>query len=276
MRISDGYYKHHKEKKMKLKAKYLKNRRDAINSILEKPKRLYATATFHKLRVEIKKLNAFFDLIKFCSKDFKQKKTFKPFKLIFNHAGKVRELQVEEAMLKKYFRNNALPGYRNTLQKLQLKEKNDYFSVVNKKLESKLKKRYTEIALFVALLDEKKINNYMQKKQNKIEKLLSQESLRTPQVHALRKQLKKFNYNRRSLNLENQKKSLINKDVLQDLLGNWHDCQVVIQHLKKSMSAIGINQQDLIQSETIKTNISSACQELFNKINVAINTSNFS
>ena len=72
---------------MKLNAKYLKNRRDAINSLLEKPKRLYTPATFHKLRVELKKLDAFFDLIKFSSKDFKRKKTFKPFKLIFNHAG---------------------------------------------------------------------------------------------------------------------------------------------------------------------------------------------
>ena len=63
---------------MKLKAKYLKKRRDTINSLLEKPKRLYTPTAFHKLRVELKKLNAFFDLIKFCSKDFKQKKHLSP------------------------------------------------------------------------------------------------------------------------------------------------------------------------------------------------------
>lgn len=276
MRISDGYYKHHKEKKMKLKAKYLKNRRDAINSILEKPKRLYATATFHKLRVEIKKLNAFFDLIKFCSKDFKQKKTFKPFKLIFNQAGKVRELQVEEAMLKKYFLDNLLTGYRNSLKKLRLQEQKDYFFIANKELASELKKKYRDIVPFIAHIDKKKVKNYMKKKKNKIEKLLSQDTLETPQVHALRKRLKMFNYNTKSLNLDKQEKSLANKDVLPELLGKWHDCQVVIKHLKKSMNNIGINPKEVTQCETIEANISSDSQELLNKINAAIHTSNFS
>ena len=261
---------------MKLKEKYLKKRRNVINSLLEKPKRLYTPATFHKLRVEIKKLNAFFDLIKFCSKDFKQKKTFKPFKLIFNQAGKVREFQVEEAMLKKYFRDNLLAGYSNSLKKLRLQEQKDYFSIANKKLASELKKRYRVIVPFIAHMDKKKVRNYMKKKKNKIEKLLSQDTLETPQIHALRKRLKKFNYNRKSLNLDKQEKSLLNKDVLPELLGKWHDCQVVIKHLKKSMNTTGINPKEVTQCETVKANISSDSQDLFNKIKAAIHTSNFS
>ena len=39
--------------------------------------------------VEIKKLNALFELINFCDKDFKRKKTFKPIKEIFQQAGAV-------------------------------------------------------------------------------------------------------------------------------------------------------------------------------------------
>ena len=261
---------------MKLNAKYLKNRRDAINSLLEKPKRLYTPATFHKLRVELKKLDAFFDLIKFSSKDFKRKKTFKPFKLIFNHAGKVRELQVEEAMLKKYFLNNLLTGYSNSLKKLRLQEQKDYFSIANKKLVSELKKKYRVIVPFVAQMDKKKVKNYMKKKKNKIEKLLSQDTLETPQVHALRKRLKKFNYNKKSLDLDKQKKSLPNKDVLPELMGKWHDCQVVIKHLKKSMNTTGINPKEVTQCETVKANISSDSQDLFNKIKADIHTSNFS
>ena len=265
-----------KKKQMKLNAKYLKNRRDAINSLLEKPKRLYTPATFHKLRVELKKLDAFFDLIKFCSRGFKHKKTVKPFKLIFNHAGKVRELQVEEAMLKKYFLDNLLTEYSDSLKKLRLQEQKDYFSIANKKLASELKKKYREILPFVAQMDKKKVKNYMKKKKNKIEKLLSQGTLETQQAHALRKRLKKFNYNRRSLNLGKQEKSLSNKDVLPELLGEWHDCQVVIKHLNKSMNTIGINSKEGTQCETVKANISSDSQELFKKINAAIHTSNFS
>lgn len=141
---------------MKLNPKYLKNRRDAINSLLEKSTRLYTPATFHKLRVELKKLDAFFDLIKFCSKDFKHKKTLKPFKLIFNHAGMVRELQVEEAMLKKYFLNNLLTEYSYSLKKLRLQEQKNYFSIANKKLVSELKKKFREIVPFATQIDKKK------------------------------------------------------------------------------------------------------------------------
>ena len=261
---------------MKLNVKYLKNRRDAINFLLEKPKRLYTPATFHKLRVELKKFDAFFDLIKFSTKDFKQKKTFKPFKLIFIHAGKVRELQVEEAMLKKYFLDNLLTEYSNSLKKLRLQEQKDYFSIVNKKFASEVKKKYREIVPFIAQMDKKKVKDYMKKKKSKIEKLLSQGTLETPQAHALRKRLKKFNYNRKSLNLGKQEKSLSNKDVLPDLLGKWHDCQVVIKHLKKSMNTIGKDSKEVTQRKTVKANISSDSKELFSKINAAIHTSNFS
>ena len=110
----------------------------------------------------------------------------------------------------------------------------------------------------------------------KIKKLLSQDTLETPQVHALRKRLKKFNYNKKSLDLDKQKKSLPNKDVLPELMGKWHDYQVVIKHLKKSMNTTGINPKEVTQCETIEANISSDSQELLNKINAAIHTSNFS
>ena len=261
---------------MKLKTKYLNNRRDAINSLLQKPKRLYTHATFHKLRIELKKLDAFFDLIKFCAKDFKHKKTFKPFKMIFKHAGKVRELHVEEVMLKKYFLDNLLTEYSDSLKKLRLQEQKDYFSIVNKKVVSELKKKYHEIIPFVAKMDKKKVKNFMMKKKNKIEKLLSQGNLETEQVHALRKLLKKFNYNTKSINLGKQEKSLSNMDVLPELLGKWHDCQVVIKHLKKSMNTVGINLKEVAQCETVKANITLDSQELFNKINATIHSSSLS
>jgi len=50
-------------------------------------------------------------------------KKIKPLKLIFRQAGKVRELQIEEAMLRKYFINNLLKDYRASLKKLRLKDK---------------------------------------------------------------------------------------------------------------------------------------------------------
>ena len=79
--------------------KYFNKRKSTIDSILKKSNSKYNSKTIHKLRIEIKKLNALFDLIYFCENNFKQKKTFEPLKFIFRQAGKVRELQLEEEMI---------------------------------------------------------------------------------------------------------------------------------------------------------------------------------
>ncbi|WP_291099740.1 MULTISPECIES: CHAD domain-containing protein [unclassified Flavobacterium] len=260
---------------MKALTEYFKNREDDISFLLQKSARAYTPVTFHKLRVEIKKVNAFFELINFCSKDFKRKKTFKPFKLIFRHTGKVRELQVEEAMLKKYFLNNLLKEYKNSLKKLRLKERKDFFAILNKTFIARLKKTFREIVPFLKKMDKKKVKSYMEKKIKKIEKLLNQNTLQTPEAHELRKRLKKFHYCRKILNLEKQNKPLPKKDDLLELLGNWHDLQVIIRNLKKAIDTAGINPKEVSQLKKIKTKFSSDSELLFNKIKVVIPTSEF-
>ena len=59
---------------MKKILNYLLAREDAIFKLLKTPREFYTETTFHKLRVEIKKLAAFFDLLEYCSPNFNQKK----------------------------------------------------------------------------------------------------------------------------------------------------------------------------------------------------------
>ena len=152
---------------------YFNNREAAINFILDKPGQKYTPGTFHKLRVEIKKLDALFDLIDCCSKNFSRDKYFKPFKLIFHHAGKVRELQLEEPMLKKYVAANSLKSYRNDLKKQLLKEHDEFFNVANKKLIKKLKNIYRQVVSFLNNVDSKKGNIYIKKEKRLLKKLLT-------------------------------------------------------------------------------------------------------
>src|SRR5436190_20764312 len=105
---------------MKTLKKHLDDRKLAITTFLEQPRDQYTPETFHKLRVEIKKLNALFDLIDFCSKDFKRKKTFRPYHKIFRQAGKVRELQIEETIVQNYCNEHCLVDYQNKLKLQQL------------------------------------------------------------------------------------------------------------------------------------------------------------
>jgi CHAD domain-containing protein len=255
---------------MRVYKKYLKKRERAIIVILGKPRLVYTMGTFHKLRVEIKKLNAFFDLIKFCCKDFKREKSFRPFKLLFRQAGKVREVQVEEEMLEKYFAIDFLKEYRNNLRVLRLKRQKKVFSVSNEKMAENLKKKCQEAAEFLSLIESEQVNTYFVNRRYRIERLIGQKTLKASQIHLLRKRLKKYNFNERMLDLKRTTQTSERKDSLLKLLGKWHDCQVFIKHLELASKSEGINPAERNQLEEVKARISDDFDNLFNKINESI------
>lgn len=260
---------------MKTFTKNFKKQENTISDLLKQNRADYTPETFHKLRVEIKKLDASFELINFCSKDFKRKKTFKTFKLIFRQAGRVRELQVEEAILKKYFRSNFLKNYRNNLKQRLLKEKADYFLIVNNKPASRLKKTIQKVKPLIAQIDKKKPESYMKRKRKTIEKTIRKKTLKASQLHLLRKHLKGFHFNRKSLGLKKVNDPLQKKDFLPRLLGKWHDCQVVIRHLKKAISTAGMHPQELGQLQKVEAKISAERNVLYDKISNVIVHWNF-
>lgn len=255
---------------MKTLTKYLKKRKNAIDFLLRKPSKKYTPNTFHKLRVEIKKLNSLFDLIHFCSTDFKRKTTYKPFQSIFPQAGKVRELQIEDAMLKNYFGKKVIKDYRKNLKRLRLKAEEDFFLLVNKKLMNQLNKKYQAIIPHLHRINQKNINTYLDKKKNYIQELLVQESIQIEQIHKLRKQLKILNYNKALVDKEKPKEKLSKQDVLPELLGKWHDCQVIIKHLKKTLKKGQLSLTELNQIKTIKSKIVHESNVLLNKIRNAL------
>lgn len=255
---------------MKTLKKYLYRREVAINFILEKPKAKFTIITFHKLRVEIKKLSALFDLINYCSKDFRRKKTFEPFKEIFRQAGKVRELQLEIMMLKKYLPIRSLTDYRNSLGKLRLHEQETFFSIINKQFPARLKKKYETIIPLLSKINKKEANSYLEQKKRSIQKLLSKGTLKTKNVHKIRKRLKQVNYIVKSLSIKEKNKNNSNQELLTDILEKWHDCRVTINHLNKAIDAGSLNPEDNIEIEKLKTKISSKSELLFNKIELTI------
>ena len=138
--------------------KYFNKRSAAIDSILRRPRHKYTPEIFHELRVEIKKLNALFDLINFCATDFKRKKSFAPFKLLFQQAGKIRALQVEEEILHKHLADDSPSNYRNNILEIRLKEEQLFFPIINKELTSTLKKTYHHIVPFIEKVNTEKAN----------------------------------------------------------------------------------------------------------------------
>ena len=112
-------------------------------------------------------------------------------------------------------------------------------------------------------------------KRIKIEKLLSQNTLKNKQMHLLRKRLKEYQYNQKSLNFSKQNKLISDMDVLPELLGEWHDYQVTINHLKKGINSGQINPTVNNQLENIKALFIFKREFLLNKINTALLNSLF-
>lgn len=250
--------------------KYSQKRVKAITALLQKPARTYTVATFHGLRVEIKKLSALFELVNDCSKDFKRKKTFKPFKSIFRQAGKVRELQLVEAMLKKYNFQSSLKVYLHDLEQLRLKEQKIFFSIINEKFAAQVKNTCKDLAPFLKKTDKKEVKEYMEKKKKEIETLLDQTTLKAEQVHEVRKRLKQFYYNRKSLAILKQNKQSTETDALPELLGKWHDGQVIMRYLSKAIDANGINPKQASRLKIIKAKLSSDGELLLENIYAAL------
>ena len=255
--------------------KYLEKRDRTINGLLETQQECYTPDTFHALRVEIKRLNALFNLVNYCSKEFKKKKTFKPFKRIFRQAGKVRELQIEESLLEEYFAFHLLPQYKDHLEKLLTRELEIFFLIKNNSLSQILSEKYQKILPLLTKASTKKANRYMNKKRTEIEKLIAQNALKNKQIHPLRKQLKEYQYNHTSLNYDQQNQLTTSKDILPELLGEWHDYQIIIKHLKKVIASGSVNPNESSQLEIIKASFIFENELLFHKINATLSSSPF-
>ena len=112
---------------MKRATKYFRKLSDELVNHLDIPYNSYTEATLHDVRIVLKKLDALLDVLNYCNKDFKRRKTSKLFKLIFKTAGLVRELDVERSILKIHF-EKGLISFFERLQQQKIELANEAFS----------------------------------------------------------------------------------------------------------------------------------------------------
>lgn len=255
---------------MKTGIEFIKKQEEALTLILVKPSAKFTSNDFHQLRLEIKKLNAFLDLVNFCSNDFNRKKALKPFTKIFRKAGKIRELQLEELTIKKQQLDDLLKKYSLDLKLQESKEKAEFFILVKQLFPIQLHKKISKIIPFLCEINDEKIKTYLEKKNRSIQKIMNKSRLNRKEMHQLRKQLKIFNYNRKTLSSENQVTKIRIKSGLTSLLGKWHDCEVLLQHLKKEIAKEKLNYRETQELQNLKTVVVSKRKLLFDKINTIL------
>ncbi|MES2284117.1 MAG: CHAD domain-containing protein [Bacteroidota bacterium] len=251
--------------------KTFKKRTETIDSLLNKPVWGFTLEDFHQLRTEIKKIKAQFKLVDFCSKKLEWKKQFKSYRSIFKQAGKVRELHVEAASLKKYVVYKGLKKYIQNLKKVRLEEKRKFFLMINATFRNSLKKANKEVLSLIEKIEKKDTKSYLNKKRKQIKNLISGKQMKIENAHELRKLIKEFYYNIKSLNFPKQIKLLKETEAFQNVLGKWHDYQVIKEHLNETLEdKTAMGPSEIKQLKKVKTKLTSDCAILFKKINTAI------
>lgn len=149
---------------------YLKKIRKKTIDLLKKAPKKFKDEDYHKLRVEIKKLKSIAGFIGFSHKHFSKKNQLKPFLKVYKQAGKIRELQLEEAFLKK---NNVqfIEHYLDEIARRIKKEKKKFAALISKRTRSKTKKSIREIEQKLEETDDTDVIQFMNNERSKIASL---------------------------------------------------------------------------------------------------------
>lgn len=255
---------------MKTSAKLIKfyhQHADAVNELLQKPTPEFHEEDFHALRVHIKKIKAVFSLTDACVKKFKQDKLFKPFKTVFQQAGKVRELQLQVSLMKKYKQDPALKDYYKKLEDDIQKEHQEFFKLVDYKLKNSLIKKVKETLPYLSKVNSSAVRKFLQEKRIHIEELIQKGNPQTEQVHDLRKHFKELFYLQKIF--QPKTKRLAIADDFQELVGQWHDHQVISNDLLKDAQNHKLKPEQVKAIMTLQKKISAHAARVFNKIEFA-------
>ncbi len=197
----------------------------------------------HDMRVEIKRLRAFFRLVEGINPNFQAKPNLKKIQKLFKSAGRVRDIHVQQELVRKWISklNLEVSEYYNFLKQKEL-EVRQAFSASNKKFDMGLFERnWAIISRNLAVLPpdyiKSKTKQRMKNALNDLIKYKNKESFVEEEYHDIRIKSKETRYtleiyqkcipSRQPLNLLN--------DALRSLhqtLGRWHDDDIGLQFLE--------------------------------------------
>lgn len=177
----------------------------------------------HRIRIEIKKIKSLLRLIHYHNKDFSDHKHYKPFRTLFREAGKIRDLGLRNELLEQYTKIH-LPFYRSPDQRIR-----QFINSLpsRRKVIGKLKKT---ILKNISKINSDTYNRYLRKKRIELNKNLA-EGITQKDLHKLRKLIKEITY----LTAVTVSKNKIDSFLIDstELIGNWHDKQVLLPWIRK-------------------------------------------
>jgi CHAD domain-containing protein len=213
---------------------------------LESYHHLQDPEVLHKIRVEIKKIKVMLNLINYSVKKFKAHQHFIPFRTIFRRAGEIRQPEVLYKLLLLYqvggVKDGQIPRSKK-LDKLSKAFQKDVPMFIEsvKTQKKKVKKCFEQVSKDDAL-------NYVKKKRRELERLLFP-TFNKAGLHKVRKICKEVIYLHW---VDHQPKPDPFFNEAENIIGQWHDKQVLLPIVKKNKAVDEIGkltiacQEDLI------------------------------
>jgi CHAD domain-containing protein len=215
--------------------KYVNKRFREVHSCLKKYRHAAQPEDLHKIRTELKKIKTLFRLLAFRSKQFNAPKAYKPLKDIFSKAGHIRALEVLHHLFCEYeleeFEKNNISGKKKREKEVSRFQKSTHRYIKQVKQSRKqLKKHLAEIDMY-------DLEKYMKEIEDQLCGRLFQQ-LRQDELHPLRKQIKELAYLSEIINGETIPQQTAAFDKLQELIGQWHDKDILKTALEKSKTPL--------------------------------------
>lgn len=240
-----------------------KKRLKRIEEILRLKQEEITKESIHELRLEIKKVKAVFTLLAYINNNFPLHRYYRPFKTVFEKAGDIRTVQIEQELLKNYI-SDPSDRYLDQLKKLVEEKSNALGKKVRSHTVVKLKSSKKGILSFLNKISENQLKQFLKKKSGKLVRMIERKIFEEQYLHLLRKKLKRFYFIARMLYPDVTIPEPWNR--LMELLGKWHDEQIAIEHLRKAIYSSRFSQDEINRLHDIKRKITDNREDLFDQI----------
>ncbi|MBS1947676.1 MAG: CHAD domain-containing protein [Bacteroidetes bacterium] len=252
---------------MKIRVKlerYIEKRAALIDSFFQKSQQDFVAKDYHQFRVEIKKVSACLRVVAYCHKHFMRKKYYEPYREVFKQAGKIRELQVQETILKKYKRYASLKTFASAFRRSLSLESATFFSMLTEALRASLEENKKEVKPFLEKIHETCVLDFLKSRKKKIDGFLQRKDIAPVEMHKFRKWLKDFGYISKLLYAE--KYQVKKHDLVQKLIGEWRDQDFVSRNLQTAFYSGDIPEAEKKNIKKLEKAISAKANRLLSKI----------
>ena len=219
---------------------YYDKRLTVFSCYLEKTKQDFGVEDLHKLRVEIKKLRAWYRFLEDSPVvDFKKKKHFQLLAKIFKPGGFLRETQMNQSIIRRY-RSYELPGYNDYLQRLNSKQSKKFRKSLGRFDHETFNQNNSLLHAKLVLLDLTTVKNNAYafiNRELEVIRELRQKIENDKDLHQVRTHTKAMGYIAKFINElcpSDQVGSLLaSAKKAEKLIGNWHDRVVLANSLRR-------------------------------------------